>query len=306
MKCRHRIGIFLGWLCSLVLLTGCGEETKPPDTFYQGTIHISCDESFRPVIDAQVAVYEASYPDAHIVVHYKPEADCLRDFFNDSIRMVIATRGPSEAEKAKVIDSLKMGTVSLTVARDAIALIVHPDAPDSFFTMNQIRELVSGKAKGNVIPVFDGLKATSTVRFVLDSVLRGEPLGSNVVAAQGSAAVVDYVAGNPRAVGFVGVSWVGNPEDTTQQRYRRRVRIARLESTDSAGAFVRPVQYLLYTKSYPLIRDLVYTLREGHSGLGKGFADFLRRERGQLVFRRSYLMPALRPFYVRQAELREE
>ncbi|MGZ3838696.1 MAG: PstS family phosphate ABC transporter substrate-binding protein [Flavisolibacter sp.] len=276
------------------------------DHFNRGTIHISCDESFKPVIDAEVEVYEASYPEARIIVHYKPEADCLKDFLVDSIRMVIATRGFSEAERKVMIDSLKTGPEMKTLAHDAIAVIVNPQAPDSFFRMNDIRDLVSGKAKENLIPVFDGLKATSTVRFMIDSVLKGGRLGANVVAAQSSQGVINYIAQAKNAVGFIGVSWIGNKEDSSQQSFLRKVKIARIESTDSANAFVLPVQYLIYTKTYPMVRDLVYVLKEQHYGLGGGFADFLKSERGQLVFRRAYLQPAIKPFYVRRAEVKDQ
>lgn len=290
------------------LVAGCKEKntTEPTDRYNKGVIHISCDESFKPVIDAQVEVYEASFPDTKIVVHYKPEADCLRDFFVDSIRMIIATRGFSESERQLMIDSLKIGPEKETVAYDAIAVIVHPGAQDSFFTMDDIRGLVSGKLKENLIPVFDGLNATSTVRFMIDSVLHGGNLGANAVAAQNSEGVIDYVSKTPNAVGFIGVSWVANKDDTTQQSFLRKIRMARIESTDSANAFVLPVQYLLYTRSYPMVRDLVYVLKEHHLGLGRAFGNFMESERGQLIFRRAYLYPAIRPFYIRRAELKQD
>jgi len=278
---------------------------KKVDKFDNGTIYISCDESFKPVIDAEIDVYQASYPNVHILVQYKPEADCLRDFGVDSIRMIIATRGFSEKERQFMIDSLKVGPVQATVAHDAIAVIIHPEAKDSFFTMNRIRDLVSGNLKENLIPVFDGLKATSTVRFMIDSVLKGKSLGKNVVAAQSSEGVIDYVSKTPNAVGFIGVSWVGNKEDSSQQSFLKKIKLARLESTDSANAYVLPVQYLIYTKSYPMVRDLVYVLREQQYGLGGAFANFLKSDRGQLIFRRAYLQPAKKPFYVRRAELKD-
>jgi phosphate transport system substrate-binding protein len=55
-----------------------------------------------------------------------------------------------------------------------------------------------------------------------------------------------------------------------------------------------------------MVRDLVYVLREQEFGLGGAFANFLKSERGQLIFRRAYLQPAIRPFYVRRAELKEK
>jgi phosphate transport system substrate-binding protein len=304
LKCSMAVPL----LSVLVLFfQGCSNRSaeKKVDKFDNGTIYISCDESFKPVIDAEVEVYQASYPDAHINVQYKPEADCLRDFGVDSIRMIISTRGFSEKERQFMIDSLKVGPVQATVAHDAIAVIVHPEAKDSFFTMNRIRDLVSGNLKENLIPVFDGLKATSTVRFMIDSVLKGNNLGKNVVAAQSSEGVIDYVSKTPNAVGFIGVSWVGNKEDSSQQSFLKKIRLARLESTDSANAYVLPVQYLIYTKSYPMVRDLVYVLREQQYGLGGAFANFLKSDRGQLIFRRAYLQPAKKPFYVRRAELKD-
>jgi phosphate transport system substrate-binding protein len=303
-KCRVRM-ILLLFL--VIFFQACSDKSKEKkaDRFDNGTIYISCDESFKPVIDAEIEVYQASYPDAHINVQYKPEADCLRDFGVDSIRMIIATRGFSESERKFMIDSLKVGPVQATVAHDAIAVIIHPEAKDSFFTMDRIRDLVSGNLKENLIPVFDGLKATSTVRFMIDSVLKGKSLGKNVVGAQSSEGVIDYVSKTPNAVGFIGVSWVGNKEDTSQQSFLKKIRLARLESTDSANAFVLPVQYLIYTKSYPMVRDLVYVLREQQYGLGGAFANFLKSDRGQLIFRRAYLQPAKKPFYVRRAELKD-
>lgn len=291
-----------GWLAS------CENRVEAPttDRFDSGVLHISCDESFKPVLDAQIQVYQARYPKAKIIAHYKPEADCISDFLVDSIRMIIATRGPSEKEAAIISDSLKVGPFSVTVAYDAVAVVVNPASADSLFSLTDLRELISGNSKKNLIPVFDGLKATSTVRFMLDSVLRGQTLGKNVVAAESSRGVLDYVARTKNAVGFLGISWIGNPDDSTQRSYLNKVQVARLESTDSVGGYVLPVQYLIYSRTYPLIRDLVYVLKEKHTGLAHGFAAFMRSEKGQLLFKRSYLFPAIRAFYIRETQLEQD
>jgi phosphate transport system substrate-binding protein len=298
------LGIFLLSVAALFLLTRCGNNAAegPVARSDSGLVYISCDESFKPVIDAQVQVFENDYPKANIVVQYKPEADCLRDFLVDSIAMVIATRAYSPREKRLIGDSLKVNADYTTVAYDAIAVVVHPQASDSMFTMEEIRGLLTGKSNKNLIPVLDGLKATSTVRFMLDSVLRGESLGKNVTAAPTSREVIDYIARTPRAVGFVGISWIGNADDTAQLNLLKKVRLARVESTDSAGGFVLPVQYLIYSRTYPMIRSLVYILKEKGTAIAGGFANFLRNDRGQLIFRRSYLFPAIRPFYMRDAQ----
>lgn len=305
---RKAFALFRSW-CGLagiiVLFNSCGSnsEQAPPDTRDKGTIHISVDESFKPVIDSQIKVYEDSYPDTKIIAHYKPEADCLKDLLVDSIRMIITTRSISDKEKSFINDSLKVYPDQSTIAYDAIAVIIHPAATDSFFTMNEIRNLVTGKGDQKLKPVFDGVKATSTVRFMIDSVLKGAPLGPNVVAAQNSEGVIDYIAKNPNAVGFIGVSWIGNKEDSAQLSFLKKVKIANIESTDNPGGYIKPWQANIYARRYPMIRDLVYVLKEKHRGLGHGFANFLRGDRGQLIFRRAYLLPAKQAFYVRPTTL---
>jgi phosphate transport system substrate-binding protein len=292
----------------ILLLGSCASNNnanEPTDTREQGTIHISVDESFKPVIDAQIHVYEASYPDTKIIAHYKPEAECLKDLGLDSIRMIITTRGISENERQFVIDSFGVYPDQLRIAFDAIAMIANPASADTFFTMKEVQELVSGKGPKNITPVFDGVRATSTVRYMIDSVLKGGTLGSNVTAAQNSEGVIDYVAQNKNAIGFIGICWIGNKEDSSQMSFLKRVNIVRVESSDNPGGYVQPVQANIFGKRYPMVRDLVYVLKEKHRGLGHGFANFLRGDRGQLIFRRSYLVPGQQSFFVRPATLNE-
>ena len=54
-----------------------------------------------------------------------------------------------------------------------------------------------------------------------------------------------------------------------------------------------------------MVRDLVYVLKEKNTGVGRGFAYFLSGQRGQLIFKRSYLTPAQMSLNVRNAALRE-
>lgn len=295
------------WIIGFAWITGfcsCNpDEEAPPDTRDKGTIYISADESFKPVLDAQVQVYEASYPEAKIIIHYKPEAECVKDFLFDSIRMIITTRRFTDQELAFVTDSFQIVPKQTTVALDAIAVVVNPAASDSFFTMQEIKDLVEGDGNNNLTPVFDGVRATSTVRFMLDSLLKGTPLGKQVVAARNSAGVLDYVAKNRDAVGFIGVSWIGNKEDSTQQSFLQKVRIANIQSTDNPEGYIKPYQANIYALRYPMIRQLVYLLKEKHQGLGNGFANFLNGDRGQLIFRRAYLLPAKKQFYVRPTTL---
>jgi phosphate transport system substrate-binding protein len=296
---------FLGIVLFFAGCSSSSNQTGNEERLDKGTIHISADESFKPVIDSQVQVFESSHPEAKVIVHYKPEAECLKDFAVDSIRMVIATRGYTENEKNFISDSMNISPSKLVIAYDAIAVIINPKSVDTLFTMTEIKDLLQGRSAKKLLPVFDGVSATSTVRFVIDSVLKGQSLGSNVTAAKSSEEVIDYVSKTSNAVGFIGVSWVGNKDDSTQLSYLEKVKVAQIESTREPGIYVSPAQYNIYYRRYPMVRDLVYVLKENVSGVAHGFAYFLSGQRGQLIFKRAYLTPAQMQLNVRNATLRE-
>ena len=299
--------IFFSVSSLFFLLNSCGTNTEEQqkDTIDSGTIYMSADESFKPVIDSEIQVFQAQHRDAKVIALYKPEADCIKDLAVDSIRMVIITRGPTEQEENFIVDSFKLAPKSLVLAKDAVAVIVNPSSPDSLFTMAEVRQILTGRFRKNLIPIFDGTHATSTVRFIIDSVLRGDTLTSKTMAAKTSEGVIDYVSKNPDAVGFIGISWVGNHNDTTQQSFLKKVKMASLESTDIPGHYVLAWQANIYTGRYPMTRDLVYILKEKRTGLGKGFANFLSGEQGQLIFKSAYLLPMQMNFNIRVTKLNE-
>jgi phosphate transport system substrate-binding protein len=288
-----------------MLFSGCHQNKRTDiDSTDRGTIYISVDETFQPVIDSQIQVFEALYPNAKVVAEYKPEAECFKDLMKDSTRMIIVTRGLTPMEEKYYKDSLSYSPTWSRVAYDGIAVIVNRDSPDSIFTMSEIRGILDGTSGDKQLAVFDGLSETSTIRFAVDSILRGNPFDpKKVFAEKNSEAVINYVADHKGVIGFVGVSWIGNPEDTAQLSFLTKVRIASIECTCPEQSFVKPYQANIILKRYPMIRGLYYILKENYNGLGSGFANFMEYERGQLIFRRAYLCPAKMNFSIRKATL---
>ncbi len=294
-------------ICFFLFAVACKpKKPQPTDTGTSGIIHISVDETFKPIIEEQIRVFEAFWPKAKIIAHYKPEAECWQDLLNDSTRMIIATKRLTKEENSYYADSLQFYPVSGLLAHDAVALVVNKNAKDSVFEKKEVEDLLTGKS---VLPyklVFDGIKATSTVRYAIDSILKGKALNTmNITAARTSAEVVKYIANNPGYIGFVGVSWIGNPEDTAQTNMLTKVRIAWLPCDScEAGTFTKPWQEDILTKRYPFTRDIIYVLKENHSGLGKAFVNFMMSDRGQLIFRRGYIIPAWKIFMMRETKLK--
>lgn len=278
-------------------------ERTDTDTANSGLIHISVDESFKPVIDSEIQVFEALYPKAKIIAEYKPEAECLKDLIKDSTRMIIITRGLTDEEAKIYKDTLSYSPQWDKIANDAVAIVVSNNSKDTVLTLPKIRGILNGTTGDKEIAVFDGLTKTSSVRFAVDSILKGNPFDpKKVFAVKSSQEVIDYVSKNNNAIGFVGVSWIGNKEDTSQLSFLKKVKIAAIECERCEGKpYVKPYQANIMARRYPLVRGLYYILRENYDGLGGGFANFLIYERGQLIFRRAYLGPAKMNFNIRSA-----
>jgi phosphate transport system substrate-binding protein len=294
-----------------ILAISCNQKkwAVVADSPIGGSINISVDESFKPVIDEQIKMYEASYPGTKINAHYKPEAECIKDLLNDSAtRLIIVTRGLNEKESRYFQDSLDYVPHWDRIATDAIAIVVNVNSSDTIFTLKRLQDQLSGKLGKQEQIVFDGLSATSTVRFAIDSILKGKSFDTAVVkAVKNSKEVLDYVASDVNAVGFVGISWIGNPEDTAQLNMLKKVKMAYVKCeicTDSP--YVKPSQLGILTKRYPLVRGLYYILKENYSGLGSGFVDFMQYERGQLIFKRAYLGSSKMGFAIRSVKINEK
>jgi len=303
--------VYVLYACMLVLYSSCVPQKNDQllyDSPTHGTINISIDESFKPVMEEQIAMYEASFPGTDIIPHYKPEAECLRDLFKDTTnRAIIITRGLTEKEEKFLRDSLKYLPAWNAVATDAIAVVVNGKSQDTLFTLKRLEDQLRGRINRNQVIVFDGLNATSTVRFVVDSVLKGEKFDTSVVkAAPTSKDVLDYVAANENAIGLVGINWIGNPEIPEQVEMLKKVKIAYVDCILCADTpYVKPMQQSIVTRRYPLVRGLYYVNKENYNGLGTGFVNFLKNERGQLIFKRAYLGTVMQ-LEVRNVKLNEK
>jgi phosphate transport system substrate-binding protein len=289
-----------------VLVWGCNAPNGkiPQETPTSGTLRLSVDESFKPVIDEQIKVFRSSFPNVQIDVQYKSEAACFRDLSGDSTRMIIVTRGLTKPEQKFYEDSFHFVPDFACLAYDAIAVIVNNANPDTVLTLGELRPLLEDSGHVKLQPVMDGLTATSTVRYLIDSVLGGHALGSNVVATRSSEGVINYVSANKNAIGFIGVSWIGNEDDPVQLSFLDKVKVAALDCERCGGeTYVRPYQANIALHRYPMVRGLYYVLKENFRGVGNNFANFLQFERGQLIFRRAYLVPANMSFDIRSMQI---
>jgi len=301
MLSRKLSSLALIFIC-LVITAGCGPSQERTETGTKGTINISVDESLKPVIEQQLKVWDSSYPEGHIHVQYLPENECFDNLYRDSARLIITARDIT-AEEKKAYASAKIALRSLAMAEDAIAIVLNPASPDTLMTMGQLREILLGKFARTYTVVFDNGKS-SMVRFVVDSLIPGGQLSSKSYAAKTNEGVIDYVAQNPGAIGIVSARYIYDTEDKSGMgKFLSKVKVAALQN-DSTLEFHQPYQYSIALHQYPLTRKIYFVSRESWQGLGTGFANFLCGEQGQLIFKKSWMVPLRVPLEIREVQLK--
>jgi phosphate transport system substrate-binding protein len=295
-----RKGLFIfGMIC---LVSACqNTQIIPTDTTSSGTIHVSAEQIFKPVLDEQVKVFKSSYPDANIIIEYKSEIECLKDFQSDSTRMIFITRGLTKQEEAAYKTQLSFTPTFGILAYDAVAILINKNAPDSLYSLNDLRKILIGENPKQV--VMDGSNLTGVVRFLKDSLTKEKPFGKNVLSTDGSNAVIDYIKSHPNAIGFVALNWIGDKYNENQMEDRKQVKTALLECTLCAekGLYAQPSQSTIGKGEYSMSLPIYYILKENAPGLGSGLLNFMSLERGQLIFRRSFLVPGKMSFQKRNS-----
>ena len=296
------------FLCISVflLVAGCRDRDKDGrilDMPTAGFIKIAVDESLRPLIDAEVSVFEALYKRADIEPYYYPEAEAIDALMRDSVRLAVVTRRFTPEEKDH-FKKLRITPTELDVAISAVALIVHKENPDTLMNMDQIRALLQGKIslwselgsknKAGIEIVFDNPNS-GLIRHLKDSIAKVDKLPPNTFAVQNNEAVIDHVAENLNALGLIGLEWISDKDDSTSNSFLERVRVV---SVADDSTHFKPYQAYLALKYYPLARRITILSREARSGLGTGFMAFVASERGQRIVLNAGLVPVTMPLRI--------
>lgn len=298
---------------SLLLLSSCQPRPKDgrTDTYSSGSVAIAVDAGFQPILEEERTVFEALNPAATLRPHYLTEVDAVNLLLRDSVRLAITSRRltPQEMES---MHSRKFFPQEIRLATDGLALIVNRQNNDTLISTADIRRILTGKAtrwsdlyphssrRGDLTLVFDN-RNSSTVRFAIDSICRGEPLAeTRVKALRTNREVIDYVKRTPDAIGIVGVNWLSDRNDSTGLTFYKEVHVMSVSTEPVATPenSYKPYQAYLYYGKYPLARPLYILLNDPRNGLSWGFGTFLTTDRGQRIILKSGLVPATQPVRV--------
>lgn len=285
-----------------LLFSACDSNNNPfvyqKDAHGRGKAHIYVEESFKPLFSTSIATFESQYPKAKVTATYGAENQMIDAFYANKTKTIVVSRNFNDKEK-EYLKSKNVSYRSDKIATDAIVIILHPSMEDTVLSVSQIKKLLSND--NSKLPsnsplkqiVFDQ-KGSANFNY-LTHMLQIEQLSSRVSALQSNEEVIDYVKTHPNTIGVIGLNWISDQDDPTSMAFMDGLKVASIYTTNPADA-CKPYAGFIYTKEYPLIRDIWVINKGRRSGLHTGFVLFMKKDdKGQLIIQKSGLVPALTP-----------
>ncbi len=294
-------------------MLSCGKKGSVPlDDPTSGKIHITVDESYQPMMEAEIEMFESLYPHADIMVTYANEVKAFDDLIADSSRFIVVNRELNEQE-LDYFKKIELTPTTTNIAYDGLAFITNKENDIPGLLYSQVSDIFTGKIgtwdqikagmnKDSIRVIFDNPKS-GNVRMVNEIFKLNDKLPSNCFAVNSNPEVIDYVEKNKNAIGIISVNWISDDADTNTIAFLKKIKVLDISNegqTIANATYHGPYQGYIAEGTYPFKRTAMIISREARTGLGTGFASFIAGDKGQRIILRSGMVPAMAPIRVVQ------
>lgn len=283
-----------GLVVFVFLFAMCNQKSKSEskETILKGSIDIVTDETVKPIVDDQVAVFEGTYFDAKINIKPKSEVELINDLLSQKAKVVVTTRNLTKEELQK-FEKSKINPRVTPFAIDAIALISNKSNNDTLIALKSVIDFMQGKADPGIKGLVFDNPNSSTVRYMKDLAKVKEIPANGVFSFKTNDEVIKFVSENDGMIGVVGVNWLSQPSPNMVDVVNK-INVLGVKGLKDNNYYY-PTQNDLAELKYPLARDLFIINCQGYSGLGMGFASFIAGDIGQRIVLKSGLLPVRTP-----------
>lgn len=294
----------VGLIVFVFLFAMCNQKSKKEsdtETILKGSMEITVDETIKPIVEDQVAVFEGTYYDAKIAIKAKSEAELINDLLNQKAKVVVLTRDLTQEEKDRFTKS-KINPRVTPFATDAIAFIANKSNNDTLIALKSVIDFLQGKADSRIKGLVFDNPNSSTVRYMKELAKIKDIPTKGVFSFKTNDEVIKFVSENDGMIGVVGVNWLSQPSPNMSDVVKK-INVLSVKGLKD-DKYYSPTQNDLAEAKYPLARDLFIVNCQGYTGLGMGFASFISGDIGQRIVLKSGLLPIRTPG--RQLKIRSQ
>jgi len=276
--------VFYFFIIGSLVLSACTSTSQGSPNSTGSTIENKGSDTIVNLALAWAERYQQEHPEVRISVTGGGSGTGIAALINGTVDIANASR-QIKPEETSLAEANGIQPVEFVIARDAIAIIVHPENPVSELTLQQISDIYSGKINnwsevgGEDRPIVRLSRETNsgTHVYFLETVLR---LGTkddktlfamNTLLLPSSEGIIAEVRQNPNAIGYDGLGYV--PADV------KKIAVAK-----TAGEpYILPGVQTVNDGSYPIARDLyMYTAGEPE-GIIKTYLEWVLAPEAQEI-----------------------
>lgn len=235
-------------------------------------------DTLLPLAQKAAENYSEKNPSAHVTVTGGGSGVGLSSLREGTTDIAMASRRIKFDERVRMQQAGRP-VEELTVAFDALAVIVHPSNPVSRLTREQLEGIFRGKitnwkqvgGEDRQIVVYSRETSSGTYEFFKESVLKHRNYMPAVLSMPATGAIIQSVSQTPGAIGYVGLAYL-NPEVK-----------ALAVSYDGGGSYVDPTFDNARSKSYPIVRPLYFYYTKSNEAAVRPLVDYLTSDEGQAM-----------------------
>lgn len=238
--------------------------------------------------------YMEKHPEGFIAVTGGGSGTGIASLLSGTCDLAMCSRTIKEKEIALAREK-GIEPQELTVAKDGLAVVVHPDNPVDTLTLAQLADIFTGKISnwkelgGNdaQIVLLSREVNSGTHVYFKEHVLRKNDPASTAEFAPGalllssSQAIADEVAGNPSAIGYYGMGYISASQ--------KAVAIA----ADAQSGYVLPTIDTVVSGAYPISRPLFFYTNGRPKPELQDFLDFVLSGEGQKIVAATDFVPVI-------------
>jgi len=276
----------------LLLMAGCRPAQNSGDTPPKSHIENKGSDTMVNLALAWAETYQAEHPEVEIAVTGGGSGTGLAALVNHTVDIANASRAIKPEEMAEA-ETQGLNPIEFVVARDAIAVVVHPNNPVQNLTFQQLSDIYSGKINNwnevggddrPIVRLSREINSGTHVYFLETVIRQGETenetlFSTDTLLLPSSEVIINEVRQNPNAIGYDGLGYV--PDDL------KLIAVAK----DSGGPFVLPSVKTVLDDTYPIARDLyMYTPGEP-VGAVRDYLDWILSTEAQAIVAEQGFVP---------------
>lgn len=247
-----------------------------PQAAHAGAVTVKGSDTMVVLGQRWAEEYMKKHPDTQIQVTGGGSGTGISALINGTTDICEASRAMKDAEKAQVKEKSGNPPVELVVARDGLSVYVHESSTVKELSISQLKAIFTGKVTnwkevgGAELPIvlYSRENSSGTYVFFKEHVLGNADYSPRAQALPGTAAVVNAVAKDKKAIGYGGAA------------YAKGIRVLKVKNGDTDPA-IEPSDKTVKDGTYPLSRALFFYTRANPSKEVKAFTDWVLTPDGQ-------------------------